>query len=134
MGGALVGAGGACYAGRMDRPSDRILIRDLVVVGLVGVYEHEKSKPQRIRVNLDLDVTSPAPVRDSIREVVSYEDIVVWIREQVAQHLHLLETLAERIAERCLQDPRVARAAVRVEKLDIFEDCAAVGVEIVRQR
>jgi len=24
-------------------------VRDLVVVGLVGVYEHEKSKPQRVR-------------------------------------------------------------------------------------
>jgi dihydroneopterin aldolase len=111
-----------------------ILVRDLVVYGLIGVYEHEKSKKQRIRVNLDLEVTGPKPTRDLIREVVSYEDIVVWIREQVAAHLHLIETLAEHIAERCLADARVARVTVRVEKLDVFEDCASVGVELVRER
>jgi dihydroneopterin aldolase len=116
-----------------DAPT-RILVRDLVVVGLIGVYEHEKSKPQRIRVNLDLEVAGPPPARDSIREVVSYEDIVVAIRQMVAQHLHLIETLAERIAARCLEDARVAKVTVRVEKLDVFADCGSVGVEIVRGR
>jgi len=40
----------------------------------------------------------------------------------VAQHLHLLETLAERIAARCLQDARVAAGDGAGEKLDVFAD------------
>ena len=46
----------------------------------------------------------------------------------------LVETLAERIAESCLLDPRVRLARIRVEKLDVFADSAAAGVEIERRQ
>ena len=51
-----------------------------------------------------------------------------------AGHVRLVETLAERIAEACLSDPRVHLARVRVEKLDIFADAASAGVVIERRR
>ena len=44
------------------------------------------------------------------------------------------ETLAERIAEACLTDPRVHLARIRVEKLDVFPDLASAGVEIERRQ
>jgi dihydroneopterin aldolase len=46
--------------------------------------------------------------------------------------LNLLETLAERIAERILLEPQALRAFVRIEKLD--RGPGALGVEIVRSR
>jgi dihydroneopterin aldolase len=46
----------------------------------------------------------------------------------------LVETLAERIAEACLADPRIHLARIRVEKLDIFADAASAGVEIERRQ
>ena len=46
---------------------------------------------------------------------------------------NLVETLAERLAGICLQDPRVRSARVRVEKLDVFADAVSVGVEIERE-
>jgi len=49
-------------------------------------------------------------------------------------HINLVETLAERIAGLCLADARVARVRVCVEKLDIYEEAASVGVEIERVR
>jgi dihydroneopterin aldolase len=66
---------------------------------------------------------------------VDYEVVTGEVRALVAAgHVMLVETLAERIAERCLEDPRVQIARIRVEKLDVFADAASVGVEIVRQR
>jgi len=47
-------------------------------------------------------------------------------------HTNLVETLAERIAERCLSDKRIVSVLVRVEKLE--RGPASVGVEIVRPR
>ena len=47
-------------------------------------------------------------------------------------HIKLVETMAERIAERCLSDKRIASVLVRVEKLE--RGPASVGVEIVRPR
>jgi dihydroneopterin aldolase len=53
----------------------------------------------------------------------------------VAQgHVHLGETLAERIASACLADERVTGVRVRIEKPDIIPNARSVGVEIERLR
>jgi dihydroneopterin aldolase len=49
-----------------------------------------------------------------------------------AGHINLVETLAERIASACLLDARVLTARIRVEKLDVFDDTSAAGVEVER--
>jgi len=65
--------------------------------------------------------------------VVCYEKISNKVRDIVAgDHTNLCETLAEKIAASCLEDVRVQCARIRVEKLDVFEDIASVGVEIER--
>ncbi|NNG03948.1 MAG: dihydroneopterin aldolase [Inquilinus sp.] len=113
----------------------RLLVRDLVLTASIGIYEHEKAAAQRVRINLDIAVDDGPPAADRIDAVVSYEPMVLAAREIVAAgHIELLETLAERLAARCLADPRVRSARVRVEKLDAFPDAAAVGVEIERRQ
>ena len=58
--------------------------------------------------------------------MVDYEEVADAVRGIVAAgHVRLVETLAERIAEACLADPRVHLARIRVEKLDIFADAAS---------
>ena len=67
--------------------------------------------------------------------VVSYEAIVDGIRAITRSgHINLVETLADRIVELCLANPRVRSVWVRVEKLDLFPDAAGVGVEVERSR
>ena len=52
------------------------------------------------------------PADDRIESVVSYEVVVKAIEAIVASgHVNLVETLAERIAESCLTDARVLKAA-----------------------
>lgn len=112
----------------------QVFVRDLVVPCRIGAYRHERSAPQRVRVNVNLAVLEgDGPVDDQLANVVSYEKIVEGVR-RVAQagHINLVETLAERIAELSLSDPRVRSARVRVEKLDVFPDAGSVGVEIER--
>lgn len=120
-----------------------VFLRDMVLPASIGVYPHEHAAPQRIRVNIDLSVpddalpgVSRAGVgRDELSRVVSYERVAVAVRAIVAAgHVSLVETLAERIAEACLEDARVAAARVRVEKLDVFPDAVSAGVEIERRR
>jgi len=70
-----------------------------------------------------------------LSRVVDYEKVAATVRSIVAAgHIRLVETLAERIAEACLTDPRVHLARIRVEKLDIFADAASAGVEIERRQ
>jgi len=120
-----------------------VFIRDLVLPANIGVHPRELQGPQPIRINLDLGVrddgarplSRAAVGRDEISRVVDYEAIANRVRGIVATgHVRLVETLAERIAETCLQDPRVELARVRVEKLEVFADAASAGVEIERRR
>ncbi len=112
----------------------RIFLRDLELIASIGVHAHEKIAPQRIRVSIDLRVAARAPdARDTIDTVLSYEDIAIAIRAMVAEgHYHLIETLAERIAQVCLVHKSVSWVKVKIEKPDIFPDAATVGIEIER--
>ncbi|MEQ8966985.1 MAG: dihydroneopterin aldolase [Azospirillaceae bacterium] len=111
-----------------------LFVRDLMVDARIGVYDSEKQGTQRVRVNLDLTVSTPeAALNDDVRTVVSYEPIVRYTRRLAREaHIELIETFAERLAAHCLAHPMVLAARVRVEKLDIFHDAASVGVEIER--
>ena len=115
-----------------------VFLRDMILAASIGVHAFEHQAPQRIRINIDLavdDAGDAAAGRDELSQVVDYERIAGDVRAIVAsRHVRLVETLAERLAASCLADPRVKQARVRVEKLDIFADTAAVGVEIERIR
>jgi dihydroneopterin aldolase len=120
-----------------------VFLHDMVLLASVGVHAHEHTARQRLRINLDLAVLDdfvdpppdPAPsLQQELGRVVDYEQVAARVRAIVnAGHVRLVETLAERLALSCLQDGRVRVVRVRVEKLDIFADIAAVGVEIERR-
>jgi 7,8-dihydroneopterin aldolase/epimerase/oxygenase len=114
----------------------RMFVRDLVLPALVGVWAHERDREQRIRVNIDLSIAEGSgPLHDELAEVVSYDEIVARVRTVIAEgHVRLIETLAERFAERCLDDPRVRSVRVRIEKLDVLPEAESVGIEIERLR
>ena len=113
-----------------------VFVRDLDLMALIGIYEHEKTDPQRIIVNIDLSVMEgEGPQDDDIGHVVSYEIVVKKVEQIIAEgHINLVETLCEKIAAACLRDKRVVAARVRVEKPDIIKNARSVGVEIERQR
>ena len=110
-----------------------VFVRDLVLSCMIGVYRHEHTDAQRVRINLDLAVQEGRDLDDSLANVVCYERITTGVREIVSRgHINLVETLAEEIAAMCLEDWRVRSVRVRVEKLDVFPDATSVGVEIER--
>jgi len=113
----------------------RVFVRDLVLPCRIGVFSHEKLGTQRVRINLELLCAEHPAINDEHVNVVCYDQIITEIKQLIAgEHINLVETLAERIAALCLQDYRVQQAKVRVEKLDVFPEAEAVGVEIERQR
>lgn len=120
-----------------------VFLRDLVLSASIGVHPDEHTRRQRVRINVDLGVEDDSARklsrggigRDELSRVVDYEKVADSIRSIIAAgHVQLVETLAERIAESCLADPRVHLARIRVEKLDIFADATSAGVEIERRR
>lgn len=113
---------------------DRISLRDHVVDVEIGAFQAERGATQRVRFNVVVEVRPhPAPLDDDVDRVLSYDTITEAIAAELSsERLNLLETLAERVAERILAAPQAVRAFVRIEKLD--RGSGALGVEIVRDR
>ncbi len=112
----------------------RVFVSDLVLGASIGVYKHERRASQPVRINIDLAVDDD-PVGDDVGNVVDYQKVIDGVAAILAAgHINLVETLAERIAEMCLADHRVSSTRVRVEKLNVAPEAAAVGVEIERFR
>ena len=114
----------------------RVFVRDLEIVASVGVFEHEKRYEQRIVLSLELDVEDAYDGRsDRLEHVLDYAAVVDAVTRLVqAGHVHLIETLAERIATQCLSDARVKSVRVRIEKPDVLPSVRSVGIEIDRSR
>ena len=114
--------------------ADRIFVRGLVLPIAIGVYDEEQGITQKVRFTIEASVAGGVSLKgDHIDEVPSYDDLVGAVKSVVAAgHINLVETLAARIAERCLDDKRIVSVLVRVEKLERGPE--AVGVEIVRPR
>ena len=90
-------------------PPYRMFIRDLVLLCRIGVYAHEKLRPQRVRINVSMRVEAEAaPRNDDIANVLSYDEVLGGIKRLAAgEHINLVETLAEAIADLCLAHRRV---------------------------
>jgi len=117
-----------------QHPRDRISLTDHVISADIGAFQTERGVPQRLRFNVVLEVRPhPAPLQDDVDRILSYDCITEAIAaELAAERVNLLETLAERVAERLLLRPQAMRVFVRIEKLD--RGPGALGIEIVRTR
>lgn len=113
----------------------RVFIRNLELLARIGIHGREKGTEQPVRINVDLSVYD-TPVDDNrLESVVDYEAITNRIRDLIgAGHVNLAETMAERIAALCFEDPRILRVRVRVEKRYALPGAEAAGVEIERTR
>jgi dihydroneopterin aldolase len=116
-----------------SRGRDRIFVRDYVVDCHIGVYAEEKGVTQKVRLTVEASLAPTIKATsDDMAEVPSYTDLIDAIHASMeGGHINLVETFAERIAARCLEDVRLVTVLVRIEKL---ERGPVRGVEIVRGR
>jgi dihydroneopterin aldolase len=105
--------------------TDRIELRGLRAHGHHGVLESERRDGQPFVVDVVLETdTTAAAAADDLAETVDYAVVGQRVVAIVAgEPVDLIETLAARIADACLDDARVVAVEVAVHKPD-----APVGV------
>jgi dihydroneopterin aldolase len=113
-----------------------IFIEDFILHCSIGITEKEKAAVQEIVVNIFLTVDPEKAVHtDDIADTVSYSIIHSQIGELVKKsRFNLLETLASKIADICLQDSHVKKVKVSVKKPQRYSDVKAVGVVIEKNK
>ena len=118
--------------------TDRIVLSGLTVRGNHGVYGFERRDGQDFVVDVELELdTAPAARSDDVADTVDYGQLAAALADVVSgEPVNLLETLAQRLADTCLADARVAAATVTVHKpqAPIDHQFGDVAVTIRRAR
>ena len=115
---------------------DKIIIRDLLTRGRIGISEAERSASQDILINAELYTdTRKAASSDSIEDCVNYSTIAKKILALAENNRRkTVEAFAQDIADLCLSHELVRKVKVRVEKTSAVRFTKAVGVEIEREK
>lgn len=115
---------------------DKIIIRDLLSRGKIGISEAERSAPQDILINAELFTdTRKAASSDSIEDCVNYSTMAKEILKLAEKNSRkTVEAFAQDIADLCLAHDLVHKVKIRVEKTSAVRFAKAVGVEIEREK
>ncbi|MFQ5559529.1 MAG: dihydroneopterin aldolase [Nitrospinota bacterium] len=115
-------------------PLDKIVISDLLLRCIIGIYDHERKHTQDVLVNItlfaDLRVSCES---DNIDDTINYKDVskkIIHMTEKSS--FNLVEALAQKISSLCLEDELVKGCRVMVQKPGALRFSKTVGVEIER--
>jgi dihydroneopterin aldolase len=92
-----------------------LFLENVVLPCRIGVFDYERGAPQRVRIDLLLQVRQDgAQFSDDIGDVLSYDDLLSGLKRILMdEHTNLVEMLAEKIAACVWPTNRCSRPAFR---------------------
>jgi len=113
-----------------------VFIKDFVIQEIIGIHEHEKTKKQKIKFNIVVDVNqNTVPDEKDIKSIVDYEKITNELKNLVKnKKYNFLESLAEDSFKEIFEDKRINSVKIKIEKPDAIKNADSVGVEVFKNR
>jgi len=113
-----------------------VFIKDFIIHEIIGIHDHEKTKKQKIKFNIVLDVDqNTVPNEKDIKSIVDYEKITNKL-ENLAKDkkYNFLESLTEDSFKEIFEDKRISSVKIKIEKPDAIKNADSVGVEVFKTR
>ncbi|GIU21186.1 MULTISPECIES: dihydroneopterin aldolase [unclassified Shewanella] len=113
---------------------DKVLIRELRIETVIGIYEWEKQIHQSLLIDLDMAWNNrPAAESDDYQFALCYETVSNRLTALITEKpIELIETVAEMVANCVMTEFNVPWVKVKVMKPGAIPSATAVGVEIER--
>ncbi len=113
---------------------DKVIIRDLRIEAIVGLYPWERVAQQVLLLDIELatDIAKAAS-HDDLQYTIDYSAVCEAVTHMIQQQeFHLIETLAEQVAGMLQEQFAVSGLRLAVYKQDVLTNVGRVGVEITR--
>ena len=113
-----------------------VFIKDFIIQEIIGIHEQEKTKKQKIKFNIVVDVNqNTVPNEKDIKSIVDYEKITNKLENLVKnKKYNFLESLAEDSFKEIFEDKRINSVKIKIEKPDAIKNTDSVGVEVLKNR
>ncbi|MBN2104678.1 dihydroneopterin aldolase [bacterium] len=114
----------------------KIHIKNLRLQTVVGIQAWERKTKQDVVINIHFEFDgSEALKTDHIQDTIDYKSLKKRVIKQVeASQFYLLEKLASSILDIVMDDPKVVRASVEVDKPQALRFADSVSVECSEER
>ena len=115
---------------------DKVIIKDLLLRGIIGINDRERVNKQDILINIVMVAdTRAAAASDDIADAFNYKSITKRVIAHVEDSADfLVEKLVTDIARIIITEFDVDRVQVRLEKPGALRFARSVGVEIDRTK
>ena len=113
-----------------------IEIKEIAVDCVIGVSDAERAQKQTILITLELVIDAGKAVSsDAVMDTVDYKAVYTQVIDFVeSSSFHLLETLTTQVLDMCMEDSRVQKARVTVEKPARLPKAKGVSVTMRKER
>jgi dihydroneopterin aldolase len=113
----------------------KIVIKDLILKKIFGFYPNEKTKPQRLKFNIKLELVKNLKFNDQdLQTILDYDEIINIINNILDKKINFLETLADQIIDEIFQRSKITAIELKIEKLDILKNAVSAGIEINKRK
>ena len=115
---------------------DKIILTDLRIDAVIGIWDWEKRNPQTITIDLEmLTDIKKASQSDSIKDALDYKAVSKRVKKFIQEsQFNLIETLAEKVAKIILEEFDVQWLKLRISKPFAIRDSRNVSVSIERTK
>ena len=113
-----------------------VFIKDFIIQEIIGIHKHEKTKKQKIKFNIVVNVNqNTVSDEKDIKSIVDYEKITNKLENLVKnKKYNFLESLAEDSFKEIFEDKRINSVKIKIEKPDAIKNADSVGVEVLKNR
>ena len=113
-----------------------VFIKDFVIEEIIGIHAHEKTKKQKIKFNIVIEVDQhTVPDERKIESIVDYEKITLKLEKLAKTKKYIfLESLAEDSFKEIFEDKRINSVKIKIEKPEAIKNAESVGVEVFKNR
>ena len=111
-----------------------IFIKNYVCKAIIGYHSFEKTKPQKLRFNIEILSKQKKVIDGNINSVLNYEEIINKINFFLKKKYNFLESFANDFIYEIFKNKNVLNIKIKIEKLNIIKNTESVGIEFFKIR
>lgn len=113
-----------------------IKIKNLSLKTILGIYEWEQNFDREILINAEIYTNfDEARYSNSIEDTIDYGEIINQIKSLVAsKNFQLIEKLAQEILDLIMQDERIFKCILEVDKLKVIDEVESFSITLTQEK
>lgn len=112
-----------------------IKIKNLRISTIIGVFEWEKTVDRELIINVEIATNISKPLQsDEISDTIDYDQIIDKLKNLVANNrFKLVEKLAQTLMDAILEDKRISKCKLEIDKVGVVENVDSFSVTIEQE-